>query len=230
MKIYWHITVVLYCHLGILNIRIKTSPIMSLRQITSYCSTFSVEFVMCFSTCIFWTALHVNLSEFPFRRFFIVEIDLVFNNILLDCSRAPPTHPFLRATVKIWMFCLCIVYMRNLVGYWSCLGGSSVARVLFAHAQAVKRVVSLYDDGSNKPFRDWKQIMCTGVSPKNTRLYMGQLDEVSEWENNPAGCDLTSNSTPRQNLLLVSFLSTLLSSSFYFILFIFLYLDIFSGN
>lgn len=70
--------------------------------------------------------------------------------------------------------------MRNLVGYWSYLGGSSVARVMCAHAQAVKRVVSLYDDGSNKPFRDGKQIMCTGVSPKNTRLYMGQLDEVSE--------------------------------------------------
>lgn len=70
--------------------------------------------------------------------------------------------------------------MRNLVGYWSCLGGSSAARVLCAQAQAVKRVVGLYDDGSNKPFRVWKQIMCTGVSPKNTGLYMGQLDRVSE--------------------------------------------------
>lgn len=57
------------------------------------------------------------------------------------------------------------------------------ARVLYAHAQVVKRVVGLYDDGSNKPFRAVERLEADYVdrccSAETARHYVGQLDGLS---------------------------------------------------
>lgn len=49
--------------------------------------------------------------------------------------------------------------------------------VFYTHAQVVKRVVGLHNDGPIKPFRAaGKQIMCTGVAPQSAAYCVGPSD------------------------------------------------------